>query len=161
MKYSACEWQSIYIYIYVAYWPPTRPSCQNRKCTCVNNRCTRSRNIRILSPWPWTGLMSAKLWRSQEEEWTSNYHITRVKTGSQSVGGQMSWRSGQLVIRCGRENQHPAEWPPGHRLSSPGERETLLWPIEWGSICCSSVRSPTPSHSKTSSNPFEPFQIKW
>ena len=34
----------------VVHWPPTRPSCQNRKCTCVNNRCIRSRNIRI---WPW------------------------------------------------------------------------------------------------------------
>ena len=32
--------------------------------------------------------------------------------------------------------------------------ETRLWPIEWGSICCSSVRSPT------SSRP-QPFQIKW
>ena len=29
----------------VTYW--SRPSCQNRKCTCVNNRCIRSRNIRI------------------------------------------------------------------------------------------------------------------
>ena len=33
-------------------------------------------------------------------------------------------------------------------------KETLLWSIEWGSICCSSVRSPTPSHT-------QPFQIKW
>ena len=33
-------------------------------------------------------------------------------------------------------------------------KETRLWPIEWGSICCSSVRSPTPSHA-------QPFQIKW
>ena len=32
----------------VAYWPPTRPGYQNRKCTCVNNRCILSRNIRIL-----------------------------------------------------------------------------------------------------------------
>ena len=32
--------------------------------------------------------------------------------------------------------------------------ETRLWPIEWGSICCSSVWSPTPSHT-------QPFQIKW
>ena len=61
----------------------------------------------------------------------------------------VSWRSGQLEIRCGRENQHPAEvgpqapdwavavgvkmveWrtcpreagPPSPQLSSPGERE--------------------------------------
>ena len=41
-------------------------------------------------------------------------------------------------------------------------KATLLWPLEWGSICCSSVWSPTHlSHSKTFSNPFEPFQIKW
>ena len=33
-------------------------------------------------------------------------------------------------------------------------KETRLWPIEWGSICCSSVQSPTPSHT-------QPFQIKW
>ena len=64
------------------------------------------------------GWMSAKLWRSQEEEWRSNWYITRVKTESQAV-----WRSDQLEIRCGRENQHPAEWAPGPRLSSRGERE--------------------------------------
>ncbi len=33
-------------------------------------------------------------------------------------------------------------------------KETRLWPIEWGSICCSSVRSPTPFHTQT-------IQIKW
>ena len=77
----------------VVYWPPTRPGCQYRKCTCVNNRCIWSRNTRILYPWPWTGWMSEKLLRSQEEEWTSNYYITWVKTGSQSVGDHMSWRS--------------------------------------------------------------------
>ena len=27
----------------VAYWPPTRSSCQKKKCTCVNNRCIRSK----------------------------------------------------------------------------------------------------------------------
>ena len=40
----------------VTYWP--RPSCQNRKCTCVNNRCIRSRNIRIIT---------LTVWRPQEE----------------------------------------------------------------------------------------------
>ena len=49
--------------------------------------------------------MSVKLWRSQEEEWTSNYYITRVKTGSRAV-----WRLDELETRCGRESQHPAEW---------------------------------------------------
>ena len=71
------------------------------------------------------------------------------KVEIKAVGDQMSWRSGQLEIRCGRENQHQAEgafktpdwvvavgekmleWGtcpreaglPGPRLSSPGERE--------------------------------------
>ena len=87
----------------------------------------------------------------------------------------------QLETRCGRESQHSAEgalrtpinqfgdqtswredagmrtYPresglPGHRLSSPGERERNA--VMWGSICCSSLRSPTPSHT-------QPFQIKW
>ena len=31
----------------VTYWP--RPNCQNRKCTCVNNRCIWSRIIRLES----------------------------------------------------------------------------------------------------------------
>ena len=42
--------------------------------------------------------LSAKLRRSQEEEWASNYYITLVTGGSD-----------ELEIRCGRENQHPAE----------------------------------------------------
>ena len=65
--------------------------------------------------------MSAKLWRSQEKEWVSNYYITRVKTGSQSV-----WRSDELEIRCGREKpalRGAGLPPPGPRLSSPGERK--------------------------------------
>ena len=103
---------------------------------------------------------------------------------SMKTGSQLVWRPGLLVARCGRESQHPAEWdlrPPinqfgdqtswekmlewehvPERLGSqaPGwaaqenGKETRLWPIEWGSICCSSVRSPTPSHK-------QPFQIEW
>ena len=29
--------------IYVSYWLPTQPSCQNKKCTSVNNWCIRSK----------------------------------------------------------------------------------------------------------------------
>ena len=104
----------IYIYIYVEYWPPTRLGCQNRKCTFINNRCIRSRNIKILKPWPWMGWMSAKLWRSQEEEWASNYYITRVKTGSQSV-----WRSDYLVRRCWNENMSQRGWTPRPPVEQP------------------------------------------
>ena len=54
--------------------------------------------------------------------------------------------------------------PAGPRSSSPEERErnAVMAIRVGGSICCSSIRSPTHlSHSKTFSNPFEPFQIKW
>ena len=103
--------------------------------------------------------------------WTEINYITRGKRGSQAVGD--------------RENQHPAEGVSGPRLSScsgekmlewgpyareaglprprlsnPGERErNAVMAIRVGSICCSSVPSPTHlSHSKTFSNPFEPIQ---
>ena len=46
-------------------------------------------------------------------------------------------------------------WPSSPRLSSPGERERNAdGHKSGGSICCSSVRSRTPSHT-------QPFQIKW
>ena len=82
--------------------------------------------------------------------WALNYYIT------QCTGNSISWRSDELVIRCGRENQHPERLGPqalGWAAQENG-KETRLWPIEWGSICCSSVWSPTPSHT-------QPFQIKW
>ena len=96
-------------------------------------------------------------------------------------GDQMGWRQDAVEKAS---TQHPAEGAIKPRLSSletrpvgrrcwieehvperlcpqaPGwaaqenGKETRLWPIEWGSICCSSVWSPTPSHT-------QPFQIKW
>ena len=85
----------------VVYWPPTRPGCQNRKCTCVNNRCIRSRNIRILTV---DGLNECEI----------------VTLAGRRVGVKLLYNPGedrksvsrwsdQLEIRCGRENQHPAE----------------------------------------------------
>ena len=82
--------------------------------------------------------------------WTLNYYIT------QCTGNPISWGSDELEIRCGRENQHPERLgplAPGWAAQENG-KETWLWPIEWGSICCSSVRSLTPSHT-------QPFQIMW
>ena len=70
-----------------------------------------------------------QLWRLQEEGGVELLYNS-VKTGSQLV-----WRSDPLVTSCGRASQR-------------------LWPIERGSICCSSVRSPIPFHT-------QPFQIKW
>ena len=50
---------------------------------------------------------------------------------------------------------------PGWAAQENG-KERLWLPEEWGSICCSSVQSPTHlSHNNTFRNPFEPFQRKW
>ena len=87
------------------------PSCQNKKCTCVNSRCIRSKisGDGLGCRWvEWSA--NVTLARSR---WISNYYITPV-TGS----------SDQLERRYWNENHVPAEaGPPGPRLSSPGERE--------------------------------------
>ena len=98
----------------VAYWPPTRPSSQNKKFTCVNNRCIRSK-ISGVQGWPWLsrGWIEYKIVTLAGSRWMSNYYITTA-TGS----------SDQLEGRCWNESHVPAEaWPPGPWLSSPGERE--------------------------------------
>ena len=134
----------------VVYWPPTQPGCQNKKCTCVNNRRIRSRNIRI-QPWPWTGWMST----------ICDAHKKKVSV--ELLYNSVHRKFNQLERRCSRGNQPPERLGPQAPSWAAREnwKETLLWPEVWGSICCSSVRSPTPSHSKTLSNPFELFQIKW
>ena len=108
----------------------------------------------------------------------------KKKVGVELLYNSVHRKFDQLEIRCSRENQDPrlsswssdqlerSCWNEDHVSERLGPqapswaalengKEKLLWPWEWGSICCSSVRSPTPSHSKTFSNPFEPFQIKW
>ena len=111
--------------------------------------------------------------------WAWNYYITQWRQEFTQFGDQSSWRqvavekvsaqqrelsgtrlkvwrSDELEIRCGRENQHPERLGPqvpGWAAQENG-KETQLWPIEWGSISCSSDRSLTPSHT-------QPFQIKW
>ena len=126
-----------------------RPSCQIKKCTCVNNRCIRSkisgdgldcRRVELC--------VNVTLARSR---WPSNYYIT-LATGS----------SDQLERRCWNENHVSAEaGPPGPRLNSPGERErnAAVTRRVRESICCSSVQSPTDLSQiipfVTLSNPFE------
>ena len=95
-------------------------------------------------------------WRNDAIEKTAPSRKGPSGTPDWAVGDQMSWRSDELEIRCGRENQHPERLGPQAHSWAAKENgnETQLLPIEWGSICCSSVRSPTPSHT-------QPFQIKW
>ena len=66
------------------------------------------------------------------------------------VGDQTSWWE-----NAGLRNMSQRGWaprPPVEQRRRTGKKR--LWQIEWGSICCNFVRSPTPSHS-------QPFQIKW
>ena len=75
---------------------------------------------------------------------------------SVETGSQLVWRPDQLERRCWIEEHVPERLGPqasGWAAQENG-KETQLWPIEWGSICCSFVRFPTPSHT-------QPFQIKW
>ena len=71
----------------------------------------------------------------------------REPSGPRSI----SWGSDELEIRCGRENQHPQA--PGW-AAQENRKETWLWPIEWGSICCS-ICSVSISLSHTT------LSIKW
>ena len=111
----------------------TRQGCQNRKCTYDRG---------------WVEW--AQLWHPQEEGDVELLYNS-VKTGSQfsletrPVGDKMRKRK-QASSRVGPQ-------VTGWAVQENG-KETRLWPTEWGSICCSSVRSPTPSHT-------QPFQIKW
>ena len=73
-----------------------------------------------------------------DTEWGIELLYNSVKTGSQLV-----WTPEPLVTRCGRGSQHPA-W-----AVQKNENDTRLCPEGLGrSICCSSVRSPTPSHTQ-------------
>ena len=67
--------------------------------------------------------------------WTSNYYITPARGSSD-----------QLERRCWSENHVQGEaGPPCPRLSNPRKQEgkTVIARRVWGSICCSSVQSPT------------------
>ena len=46
-------------------------------------------------------------------EWAIKLLYNSVKTGSQGVGGQTSWRSDELETRCGRESHTRPKGPSG------------------------------------------------
>ena len=135
----------------VVYWPPTRASSQNRKCTCVNNRCIRSRNIRIL-PWLSRGWIECEIvtlaGRILDVKLLYNPSDKKFK----SVGVKMQYREPapsrvgpqapdwaiavgvqsprQLERRCWNEDHVPERvgpQAPGWAAQENG-KETLLWP---------------------------------
>ena len=112
---------AVYHSIFVAYWPPNRPNCQKKKCTCVNNRCIRSKI-------------------------SGDQGMALAVNGSNWVGIKLLYNPGDRKFRSVGEKM--LEWepclsreagPPGPWLSSPGERErkAVIARRVWGSICCS------------------------
>ena len=77
------------------------------------------------------------------------------KAGRRCSGILIEWGAEKLMIRCSRSG----------RLISPGERDekdTTLTAIRMGGENIAvSVRSPTPSHTQTLSNPFRTLTIMW
>ena len=127
----------------VVYWPTTRPGCQYRKCTYVNNRCIRSRNIRTITLTV-DGLNECN-WDAHKKVGVELLYGS-VKMGGQTVGDQTGWRR-DVVEQAGTPVEH-----------QENEEDTTPMAIRVGvNICCSYVRSPTPSHSQ----PFRVLQINW
>ena len=87
---NRCKKQDRRKYIIVfACWPPTRPSCEKKKCTSVNNRCIRwkiSGDQR--RPWLSRGWIECEIVTLAGSRWVSNYYITPA-TGSSD---QLKWK---------------------------------------------------------------------
>ena len=120
--------------ICVTYWPPTRPSCQKKKCTCVNNSCIRSK-ISGDQGWPWLsrGWIVCELWRSQE------VGVRQIIILPRRQEVQISWRED-----AGMRTMSQVEQP--RRTGKKGCESQR----SWGSICSSSVQSPNPSGTEIS-----------
>ena len=87
---------------FITYWP--RPSCQNRKCTCVNNRC-----IIYLITLTVNGLTWVLFVTPTRRRWMSNNYLTRVKTGS-----QVSWKE-----HAEMRNMSQRGWAPKLPVKQP------------------------------------------
>ena len=106
----------------------------------------------------WVGdeLLYNSVHRKFNQSWR-NYAVEKIAPSRRGPWNPRlsSWGSDELERRCWIEEHVPERLgpqAPGWAAQENG-KETQLWPIEWGSICCSSVRSPTYN--------TQPFQIKW
>ena len=158
-------------------WTRWLPKCHHTQRCCEYGGCSKqvhpveeSQDITMTVD----GLNWVRFVTPTRRRWASNNYITRVKTGSQSVGDKMRKREPapsrspieqlQLERRCWNEDHVPVEaGPPDPQLSSPGEWErddimAIRVGVNMLQFCSASNSL---SHSKAFSNPFEPFQIKW
>ena len=83
-------------------------------------------------------------------EWALRPPIEQLQLGIRRVGEQISW---EKMLEWEHVPERLGPQAPGRAAQENG-KETQLWPIEWGSKCCSSARSPNPSNT-------QPFQIIW
>ena len=105
-------------------------------------------------------------------EWTIELLYNSVKTGSQLVGDQTSWRQDvvgkattrqkeplglpiefgdQLVRRCWNENMSQRGWAPRPHIEQPRRMRTThgdVWRGWGGQYVAVFVQSPTPSHTQ-------------
>ena len=89
----------------------------------------------------------------------------RKKSGRQIIiRSSISWGSDELEIRCGRENQHPAEWAPRPPVEQPRRtgKKRGYGHKSWSQYFAALFDLQLPlTHNNTLRNPFEPFQMKW
>ena len=110
-----------------------------------------------LTAWQLFPLDDDQTCHSKDIVWAIELLYNSVKTGSQWV-----WRPvGEKMLGWEHVPERLGPQASGWAVQE-NENDTRLCPEGLGrSICCSSVRSPTPSHSKTLSNPFRTLSIKW
>ena len=122
------------------YWPPTRPGCQNKKCTWINNRCIRPK-ISGDQGWPWLsrGWIECEIVTLAGNRWTSNYYVTPA-TGS----------SGQLERRCWMRTMSQKGWVPRPPVGQPRRtgKKGCDSQKSGGQYVTVFVRSPTPSYTQ-------------
>ena len=80
---KSCLYIHLYNMVCVSYWP--RPSCQKKKCTCVNNRCIRSKISGDNLDCPWCSRYRRRKWTRRHEfkSWTRliAFHIALIPLG--------------------------------------------------------------------------------
>ena len=157
-KNSSCGILKNKYWMIVTYWPSTKLSI--KRCTCVNNRCIRSKILGYhLDLWTWLNSVQTLT----GSRCMSNNYITRCHRRLESVGVQVAVSSScswsQLGTRCQRENQL-ADWGlaalSDPRLSSPAriQKKCCYGQKNFGSICSSLSPSPTLLSHTTNINPF-------
>ena len=121
----------------------------NKKCTCVNNRCTRSK-ISGDNPWLWTGWIECRC-DAHWSRWMSNNYITRCYRKFELFGDQsLEW---VVAVRSSENQTQKRAGPSGPLFEQPCRmRKKFCYSQKiWGSICCSFGQSTTHlSHN----NPF-------